>query len=258
MTFLTDMIFPPRCALCDKVIISSEEHLCDECRKTLVYIKQPTCFKCGKEIDSSDDEYCYDCSRHQRSYVRGYPVFNYVPPISESLQMFKYSDRQEYAAFFGSEIVKRYGDTFRRIGVDVIIPVPVHKKKYLKRGYNQAGLIASEIGRRLGIMVVDDLLVRSEDTRPQKELNPDEREQNLLNAFSLNGRCAELGSLIGNIENMCTRGRLTLLLVDDIYTTGATVEGCTRTLKNMVKTVDKISEKTIVDVYYTSVAIGKV
>ena len=100
MIFLTDMIFPPRCALCDKVIISSEEHLCDECRKTLVYIKQPTCFKCGKEIDSSDDEYCYDCSRHQRSYVRGYPVFNYVPPISESLQMFKYSDRQEYAAFF--------------------------------------------------------------------------------------------------------------------------------------------------------------
>ena len=251
-TKIKDILFPPRCAVCDKVVPVSQGYVCENCRGKLEFLKQPVCYKCGKEIESDEEEYCRDCLKEQRSYIKGFPVFNYVPPVSDSIAMFKYSDRQEYALFYGEEIVKRHGDAFRKLGIDIIVPVPIHKKKYLKRGYNQAQLIAEVVGSRMGITVIDDLLIRSEETRPQKELGPDERAANLQKAFVQSDNCSSLYQILESKHRK--DGVLSVLLVDDIYTTGATIEACTRALRRL----DTGEKKIIVDVYYTSVAIGKV
>ena len=255
---IKDIVFPPRCALCDKVVTPSGGYICDSCRPLRPYVKEPRCYKCGKEIASPEVEFCLDCSRRKRDYIQGFPVFNYIPPVSDSIAMFKYSDRQEYALFYGEEIVQRFGKRFKDLGINLLVPVPIHKKKYLKRGYNQAELVAEAVGNKLGIQVVPDLIIRSEKTSPQKELSPDARERNLKNAFVLNEKCAFMRGL-KDLNGSLDFGRvINILLVDDIYTTGATIEACSHVLKSMGKTVDMPSEMIIVNVYYTSVAIGKV
>ena len=232
-SLIKDLVFPPRCAICDSVISPSPEHICKKCRREIRYVKQPACMKCGKEIESGEEEYCMDCSSKERSFEKGFPLFNYVPPISDSIVRYKYGKRQEYALFYAGEIVSHFVDDFRLIGIDAVVPVPIHKKKLMKRGYNQAGLIADEIGRLIGIRVIPDLILRSVDTKPQKELSDLQREKNLRSAFVINP---------DHKENLSG----TILLVDDIYTTGSTIEACTRIC------LEYGAQK----VYYTSVAIG--
>lgn len=229
-TRILDALFPPRCAICDKVVPAGSGHICPDCRKGLKLISEPRCLKCGKGTMSAENEYCYDCSRKERSYVRGYPLYNYEPPISDSLMALKYQGRQEYARFYGQELNRVFGKEFKRIGIDAIVPVPIYKKKLASRGYNQAELIADELSMQSGIRIIKDFIIRTEDTTPQKELSDQERERNMRGAFEPGKKHAKA-----------------VLLVDDIYTTGATIENCTKICLEMG--VEKV--------YYTSVAIGK-
>ncbi|WP_173473159.1 ComF family protein [Eubacterium ruminantium] len=231
---LIDAIFPPRCAVCDEVLPVGRKGICDFCRGRLSYITEPRCLKCGKEIDSENDEYCFDCSQNIRSYDLGFPVFNYIPPISDALVRFKYHGREEYASFYGREIAGRFKDEFRNLCIEAIVPVPLSKERYRNRGYNQAELLADVISEQTGIVKLN-LLARVKNTAPQKELDDVQREKNLLQAFAIDKAYS------GGIPK-------SILLVDDIYTTGATIEGCTKILKNAG----------VQRVYYTSVAIGKV
>ena len=112
------------------------------------------------------------------------------------------------------------------------MPVPVHKSKLRDRGYNQAEVLSVELGRRLKLPVDTGLILRDAKTTPQKGLSNQEREENLKRAFISSGKIVKYKSA---------------LIVDDIYTTGATVEACTRVLQSMG----------IKEVYYTSVCIGK-
>lgn len=240
---LINLVYPPRCAVCDGVLFypkarnCSTDGVCANCYGKLRYIREPICMKCGKEINDDEAEYCYDCENNQRSYIRGFPVFNYVPPVSEAVIAIKYHNRQEYAAFYGNEIVKVHGATFKRLGIEALVPVPVHENRLRKRGYNQAELIAEVISKGTGIRLDLNLIKRVSDTKPQKELDDVEREKNLHLAFA-RGDGVDTNRTVPE----------SVLIVDDIYTTGATVEACTKVLLAMgVKRV-----------YYTSICIGKV
>ena len=120
----------------------------------------------------------------------------------------KYANRRENAEFFAEAILKKYGGYIKGLGIDVIIPVPLHKKRYKKRGYNQTELVASYIGKRLGIPVNTELLARNVSTTAQKFLDNVERKNNVKSAFKV-------------YENDVKYDRI--LLIDDIYTTGATL-----------------------------------
>ena len=253
-----DILFPPRCAVCDKVIPPGKKGICDPCRHRLSYVCGPRCMKCGKEIDDETEEYCGDCGMTKRSYEAGFPVFNYVPPLSDSISRLKYHGRQEYAGFYGREIASAFKETFIRLGVECLVPVPLHSRRMKKRGYNQAELIAEAVSKETGIPVNDKLIVRMKNTAPQKELDDKDREKNLLSAFRISDiylkERMEKGYNGGHRADNKYRGRndralpQVVLLVDDIYTTGATIEGCTKVL--LAAGVKKV--------YYTSVAIGRV
>lgn len=223
---LVNILFPKTCPVCDKVIRHDEE-ICKKCEAGIHFIEEPRCKKCSKELQDEETEYCTDCRKSCHLYKTGIAAFRYDDKISKSIYRFKYHNRRTYAAFYGRAIADKYGTQIRRLGADVIIPVPIHERKLIKRGYNQAELIANELGKNLGIAVDSRLLVRVIDTKPQKEMDKSERKKNLENAFKISADVVEYRKVI---------------LVDDIYTTGSTIDECAAALMAAgVREVDFVS-----------------
>lgn len=213
-------VFPPACPGCGKALGYDggvREHVCSECAVKLKYIQEPRCLKCGKEIDSEEMEYCHDCKIHIHQYVQATAVYAYTDIIQQSIYRFKYQNKREYAAFYAEEIKRQCGTQIGQWSPDVIVPVPLHASKYRKRGYNQSALIAGEMSRIFGISMDEQLLIRSKKTIPMKELNNEERVKNLENAFICPLNVVKYKKAV---------------IVDDIYTTGATMDACARVLKN--------------------------
>ena len=165
---LLDATFPRRCAICDSVVLPNEM-ICERCRPTIKVIVEPTCMKCGKMLSSQDDMYCYDCKRTYKYFDRGFAVFEY-DYIKTSLYRFKYSKRSEYSRFYAKLTVSQYGEILKDLGIEVFIPVPIHKRRERKRGYNQAYEYALCISKLLDIPVDNKLLIRSVNTAPLKRL----------------------------------------------------------------------------------------
>ena len=232
---LVDAIFPPVCPVCGGLLgydSGKRERICRECIQKVKYIKEPYCIKCGKQLDSETDEYCYDCKRKKHSYDRGVAVYLYTDAVKQSIYRFKYKNKREYASFYAHEAADRYGGIIAQWGIEVIIPVPMFPDKQRHRGYNQAELLACELGERLNIPVNTEILIRSKKTTPMKELNDIERRKNVENAFNIQINVVEYKKI---------------LLVDDIYTTGATVDQCSKVLKQYGAE----------EVYFLCLSIGK-
>ncbi len=227
---LVDLFFPPACPICGTVV-DGEIKPCKDCKVKISYVSEPVCMKCGKEIADEDVELCKDCSVSKKSYIKGFPCIKYIEPMTESMAQFKYHNKRSYAKYYAQEIIKCHGRELAYINPEVLVPVPVHKSKLKSRGYNQADLIAKELSGYLKIPVDSELVTRITKTSPQKELNAKGRGENLKKAFNSTDKI---------VQYKCA------LLVDDIYTTGATIEACTRVLH----------DKGIKHVYYTSVCIG--
>lgn len=226
------IIYPETCPVCGMVRAYQNNGICSACSEMLNPVEEPVCMRCGKMIEDSDEEFCADCVRLPKSFDRNFPVFCYEGVIKDSLYAFKYKNQRYYSKFYGMCIVKKYGRQIIDLNIDGIVPVPVHIKKRRARGYNQAELIARELGRLFNITVYPEYLIRTEATSPQKELDDRARMKNLKNAFNIG-------------ENDVKLKRI--LLVDDIYTSGATMDACARVL--IMNGVE--------NVYCTSVAIGR-
>lgn len=229
---LLSLLFPRRCPVCHGIVTPKGGLICDDCRGKISRVKEPCCKRCGKPVLTWEEEYCYDCSRKPRSFTGGVSLIDYDDVGKSSMIAFKYKGRQEYGAFYAEELWRTYGDRIRSFRPDVIVPVPIHRSRRAERGYNQAEVLGRELSKRSGIPMVTDLLVRSRKTVAQKKLNAGERQRNLEEALSVKGS---------------TSGIRRVLLVDDIYTTGSTLEACTRVLLR----------SGVEEVFVATVCIGK-
>lgn len=206
-------IYPRRCPVCDD-IPGQGGRICPECMGKLKLLTPPWCMRCGKRTEEGE-EYCRDCREKGHLFERGRALYEYES-AAESIYRFKYGGRREYAEFFGEQIAAYLGDFIASVGPEAFVPVPLHRRRRARRGYNQARLLAEAVGRRTGIPVYGDLLVRVRDTVPQKKLNPSERQNNLKRAFNMRRNDVKLNRI---------------LVFDDIYTTGATIDEAARVLK---------------------------
>ena len=213
--FLLGMLYPRRCPVCDGVIPVGKGLICPECLSKVRLVKEPVCLRCGKEIAAAEADYCYDCSRHERSFVRGYAMAVYDRTMRDSLSRFKNGGRMDYGDWYAEALWERFARELEGLRADCLVPVPVHRSRLSRRGYNQAGLVAKRLGKKLGIPVLHRALIRRRNTRAQKLLSGGERGRNLEGAFCP-GRQPAAG--------------LRVILLDDIYTTGATAQACTRAL----------------------------
>ena len=183
MKILWQLLFPTRCPVCDSIVKPFGEKICLECLPKLRVVTPPWCMKCGKKI-RDDGEFCSDCRQKQHMFDRSRTLYEYAA-AAPSIYRFKYKGRQEYAEFFGEEMGKYLGDFIRSVSPDVLVPVPLHKKKLSKRGYNQAACLARALGKGLNLPVDEKLVKRIRNTAPMKRLNPTERQNNLKKAFNI-------------------------------------------------------------------------
>ena len=181
----------------------------------MFYIEEPRCKKCGKPIRYEEQEYCGDCQKKSFHYIQGRSLWIHKGAVPWSIYQFKYHNRRIYGRFYAQELYRVYGKKIKEWGINLIVPVPLHWKRKTKRGYNQAEIVARNLGELTGIPVDAKLVIRKKYTEPQKTLNDKERVKNLKNVFE-----------IRKTEIM----QKNILLIDDIYTTGSTIDSVSRAL----------------------------
>lgn len=160
-------------------------------------------------LADTETEYCQNCRKHRSFVAEGRSLFVYRGAVQKSMYRFKYANRRRYARFLAEEAMQRWENWMREKRIEAIVPVPMYSKKERYRGYNQAALFGRALSEKMDIPCIPRLMIRVKDTRPQKELNGRERENNVKNAFQ-------------SSDNVVKYKRI--LIVDDIYTTGSTVE----------------------------------
>ena len=221
------ILYPRRCPICHDIVTPRGHLICPKCLQKVPFVQEPTCLCCGKEIASEEIEYCYDCSHHTRSFAGGFALAVYDPVMRESVRRFKNQGRMEYADWYVEALWQQYGEELLRLEIDAVVPVPLHHSRRNQRGYNQAELLARRLAKKLRVPILPKALVRTRKTTAQKYLGGRERQRNLESVFALGPR-AKTGSGLPGGKSLVD-GK-TILLVDDIYTTGGTAEACTRVL----------------------------
>jgi len=228
---ILSIFFPRRCPICDRTIAYGQK-ICEDCVEKLVCIAEPVCKKCGKQLENERQEYCGDCMKKEHYFTQGKAVFSYQKEMKLSMYRFKYANRREYATFYAEWAMERYGEWIRKRGIEVIIPVPMFAGKRRNRGYNQAEVFAKELSDVVRIPVDKNLVKRVKNTKPLKTLTERQRKDNLKGAFQVGANIVKYSKI---------------LLVDDIYTTGATIDAVAEVLR----------EAGIKEVYFLSVCIGE-
>ena len=215
---VVDLLFPGRCPFCDGLIAIGRRQLgiCPECEKKIHPLTGPRCFKCGKKLND-DVEYCADCRRIAHRFDKGKSLYEYGS-VAPAIYRMKYAGRREYASYFGRQMAREFSGFLRQIHPDALIPVPLHPARLRARGYNQAALLARALGRESGVPVRENLVYRVRNTKPLKQQNPFERQNNMKKAFIIKQNDVKL------------KIRSTVI-IDDIYTTGSTVDEMARVLK---------------------------
>lgn len=209
-------MYPEVCPFCGRAHLKI---ICNECREKLIYTKEPVCKKCGKPIQNEQAEYCRDCRKRMEKsmcwFDSGRSLWVHRSPVSESIYQFKFHNRRIYGKYYAQEMVRRFDKWIRKKHVQVLIPVPMDPGKKRKRGYNQAEVLAKELGKILDISV-DTRLIKKKKTTAQKTLGRYEREYNLKGNFRVERQ--------NNIPRC-------VMVIDDIYTTGNTINEVSKTLK---------------------------
>lgn len=208
------LIYPLRCPVCDGLPEPGRK-LCTACEEKIKRAAEPVCKRCGKPLEDERREYCSDCMRKKHYFLQGKAVFLYEGEIRRSMYRFKYVGRREYAFFYAREATVLYADWIKRKRIEVIVPIPMYPGKKRRRGYNQAEVFAKALGYETGLPVDAGIVKRIKNTVPQKELDDKERRSNLKNAFQLQQDIVKYNQI---------------LLVDDIYTTGSTMDAVAEVL----------------------------
>jgi ComF family protein len=218
---LADLVFPPRCPACGVLlekIPDAGPELCHVCSIALITCESPLCGRCGLPYPGLEgpDHDCPECMESPPPFEAARSAFLYGGSAHDGITSFKYGKR----IHSGEALCRLAMDGGLHLkaseGCDVVVPVPLHPLRLLKRGFNQSAVIAVIVARSVSLPCDGRILSRVRRSAPQAGLSRKERESNLKGAFSVKrpGR---------------VRGK-TVLLVDDVLTTGATARECSRVL----------------------------
>lgn len=224
LTELVNFLYPPRCAACAAPLdISAAFRVCGECLDRAERIPEPRCEICGAPLESSvsGETRCARCIAHRPAFGRARALARYRSSAEDEpgtlpalLRRHKYGLDQAAGRALAEYIDGEF--PFIPSDYDVVVPIPLHRRRLWWRGFNQAALLAAEVAHRIGLPLDAASVVRSRFTPPQTARDHDDRRRNVARAFMVR-------------RPTSIRGRR-VLLVDDVMTTGATADECARVI----------------------------
>ncbi len=225
-----NLLFPAQCVNCDEGV-DQPGSFCAQCWSQLTFITDPRCVQCGYpfEYHTDDNMKCASCLTNPPSFDSGVSVIQYDAASKASILAFKHADRTDLAPAFARWLVTAGNEAITNDAL--ICPVPLHKKRLQKRRYNQAALLAKEVAELTNSRYVPDVIQRIKNTPSQGNKNAKDRIKNVKNAFRLNSKWRQ--TIVGKH----------IILIDDVYTTGATLNACAACLKKAE--VNKVSILTL-------------
>ena len=215
-----DIVYPRdiRCDICSAKRDDILNHgVCEDCESRLPFIEPPVCPKCGKMM-LADNKLCSDCEKISHAFYKGISIFEFSAEVKRLIHRYKYKGEKQLSIpmiHWMTEALK-----YCRWDFDTIVSVPLYPTRERERGFNQAGLLAKGLSGNMGVVLANKTLFRVKDTPHQARLGRQERLQNLMDAFEVRKM---------NDSSKVFQGK-TILLVDDVYTTGSTVDQCARVL----------------------------
>jgi ComF family protein len=217
ITFIIDIIYPHQCLSCKDFIASSG--MCVQCWKKLFFITNPCCSICSEpfEFDTRNDMICGDCLIERPVFDQALCLIDYNDFSKKLIHKLKFQDNYLVAKFFAPMLKNKIMSC--QYDIDYIIPVPMHKYKLLTRKYNHAALLARYITKNLKVKSNSDVLIKKIKTKSQASLSKKARLINIKNSFQVNP--AYKDKILGK----------NILIIDDVYTTGATLNECSKILK---------------------------
>jgi ComF family protein len=216
---IADLLFPPLCVMC-RAPVPDPDGLCPDCWSSLHFIDQPVCVWCGLpfEVDAGPGTICGACLAHPPHFDKARAIVSYDEISKKPVLALKHADRLDLVPAF-AKWLDRAG-TPLLAETDLIVPVPLHRRRLWKRRYNQAAELARALARRSGVTYAPLVLERRKHTPSQGTMTSAEaRRKNVRGAF-----------LVPKPARPAVKGK-TVLVVDDVLTTGATVSACARALK---------------------------
>lgn len=210
------LLYPPRCLVCNTL---GESGLCAGCAAQIMPVAAPFCAVCGQTL-APDGGGCAGCHRRRPAFVRARAMGAYDGVLRHAVHQFKYRDRPQLAVPLGrllAAFARQQAPALNGLRFDALLAVPMHPVRQRQRGYNQSARLAQVAGRELGLPISTSALVRIRSTRPQVGLSAEARRTNLHGAFAVQQPEAVTGK--------------TLLLIDDVVTSGSSLYECSVTLK---------------------------
>ena len=212
-----DWLYPRKCPVCAKILSADNKYICPECFEKLKLVGEEACESCGAALGLSG--ICFNCEK-DFSFDSNTAFFEYNETMREIIHSIKYNKKahkmvtvSNIMAEYASDKLENHRD------FDIIIPVPLHKKRYRKRGFNQAEILGEKIAEITGVKLESDICIRTVDTAPQSLTGAGSRRRNVEGIFDLK-------------PNIDVRNKK-IILVDDIFTSGSTLNSMSNMLKEV-------------------------
>ncbi len=214
-----DIIYPENlyCISCHNIIDKTRKlGICDLCIRKFLWNTGKTCNKCGKKLQEEyEDDICFKCKERKIYFNEGVSCTTYGLFEKNLMKDFKYNDNSYLGRYVAYMLYDRY--LLLNWKVDMVVSVPIHSKRKKKRGYNQVSVMTKTFSSLANLKYEERLLSRIKNTKPMNGLSSSERYENIHNAFLVNSNI--------KVDNK------NILIIDDISTTHATVNECSRVLK---------------------------
>ena len=214
---LLSLIFPLECRICKKTLEAENlTYICPECFTKIRFIKEPHCLKCGQPLRPFENKVCKNCQKEKLYFKKIYSMGLYRGVLREAILLLKYQKVKALISPLGKLFLKYCQENLKTSNFDIVLPVPLYRSKRREREFNQAEVFARIIAKHYSLSLAPKNLLRIRDTRKMSGLSREKRKRNVRDAF-----------LVKRKEEVKNKR---IFLIDDICTTGATVDECSRIL----------------------------